>query len=195
MSVRCLITDGTASENESQWLDHVAAWIAAGVELLQIRERQLPVRRLAELTRKVLRLPNPHATKILINDRADVAIACGAHGVHLRDGSVVPEIFARPGFFVSISCHSIAERERTRGADFILLAPIFKPLSKEDTRPVLGIEAIREITRIWPIPVLALGGITPANAHLCLEAGAAGVAGISYFNDLPSRSVRPSLPA
>jgi thiamine-phosphate pyrophosphorylase len=193
MSVRCLITDGTASHDESKWLDHAARWIAEGIELLQIRERELPVRQLAELTRKVLRLPNPHATKILINDRADVAIACGAHGVHLRDGSVLPESFARPGFFVSISCHSIAELERTRGADFILLAPIFKPLSKEDTRPVLGIEAIKEITRIWPIPVLALGGITLANAHLCLEAGAAGVAGISYFNDLPTRSVQPSL--
>ena len=193
MSVRCLITDGTALDNESAWLDHAAAWIAAGVEMLQIRERELPVRQLAELTRKVLRLANPHSTKILINDRADVAIACGAHGVHLRDGSVLPEIFARPGFFVSISCHSIAELERTRGADFILVAPIFKPLSKEDTRPVLGIEAIREITRISPIPVLALGGITPANTHLCLEAGAAGVAGISYFNGLPSPFVRPSV--
>jgi thiamine-phosphate pyrophosphorylase len=193
MSVRCLITDGTASHDESRWLAHAAAWIAAGVELLQIRERELSARRLVNLARKVLSLPNPHATRILINDRADVAIACGAHGVHLRDGSVLPEVFARPGFFVSISCHSVAELERTRGADIILLAPIFKPLSKEDTRPVLGIEAIHEIARISPIPVLALGGITPANAHLCLEAGAAGVAGISYFNDLPSRSVRHSL--
>jgi thiamine-phosphate pyrophosphorylase len=191
MSIRCLITDGTASHNESKWLDHAAAWIADGIELLQIRERNLPVRQLAGLTRKVLSLPNPHGTKILINDRADVAIACGAHGVHLRDGSVPPEIFARPGFFVSIACHNIADLERTRGADFILLAPIFKPLSKEDTRPVLGIEAIGEITRISPIPVLALGGINAVNARLCVEAGAAGVAGISYFNGLPHRSVRP----
>jgi thiamine-phosphate pyrophosphorylase len=193
MSVRCLITDGTAADHESKWLEHATAWVAEGIELLQIRERELPARRLAELTRKVLRLPNPHETKILVNDRADVAIACGAHGVHLRDGSVLPEIFARPGFLVSIACHSIAGLERTRGADFILLAPIFKPLSKDDTRPVLGIEAIHEITRISPIPVLALGGITPANAHLCLEAGAAGVAGISYFNGVPSRTARPSL--
>src|ERR1700733_4551610 len=107
MSIRCLITDGMASRDESKWLDHVAAWIDAGVELLQIRERELSARRLVDLGRKVLRLANPHATKILINDRADVAIACGAHGVHLRDGSVLPEIFARPGFFVSISCHSM----------------------------------------------------------------------------------------
>ena len=76
--IRCLITDGTASNNESKWLDHAAAWIEDGIEFLQIRERDLPVRQLAELTRKVLRLPNPHGTKILINDRADVAIACGA---------------------------------------------------------------------------------------------------------------------
>ena len=157
--IRCLITDGTASNDENQWLDHIAAWIADGVELLQIRERELPVRQLAELTRKVLRLPNPRGTKILVNDRADVAIACGAHGVHLRDGSVLPEVFARAGFLVSIACHSIAGLERTRGADFILLAPIFKPLSKKDTRPALGIEAIREITRISPIPVFYLPSI------------------------------------
>jgi thiamine-phosphate pyrophosphorylase len=189
MSIRCLITDGTASDDEPKWLDRIAAWIAVGVELLQIRERDLPVRQLAGLTRKVLFLPNPHGTKILINDRADVAIACGAHGVHLRDGSVLPEVFARPGFLVSIACHSVGGLERTRGADFILLAPIFKPLSKTDTRPVLGTGAIQEIARLSPIPVLALGGITAANAYLCLEAGAAGVAGISYFNRLPSRTV------
>jgi len=196
--IRCLITDGTASDgtasdNEPKWLDHIAAWIAEGIELVQIRERELPVRQLAELTRKVLRLPNPHGTKILVNDRADVAVACGAHGVHLRDGSVLPEVFARAGFLVSIACHSIAGLERTRGADFILLAPIFKPLSKKDIRPALGIEAIQEITRISPIPVLALGGIDAANARLCVGAGAAGVAGISYFSGPPSPFVRPSL--
>lgn len=194
MSIRCLITDGTASDRESAWLAHAAAWMAEGIELLQIRERELPARRLADLTRKVLHLPNPHGTRILVNDRADVALACGAHGVHLRDGSVLPEIFSRPGFLVTIACHGINGLERTRGADFIILAPVFAPLSKEDNRPELGIRAIEQITRISPIPVLALGGITPANARLCLEAGAAGVAGISYFNGLPGRSFRSSLP-
>ena len=121
---------------------HAAHWIAEGVELLQIRERDLPVRDLAELTRKVLRIPNPHGTKILVNDRADVAIACKAHGVHLRDGSVSPEKFARPGFLVTVSCHRIEDARKAAGASFVLLAPIFKPLSKTDHRPVLGTGAI-----------------------------------------------------
>jgi thiamine-phosphate pyrophosphorylase len=192
--VRCLITDGTASHDESKWLCHAAAWIADGIEFLQIRERDLPVGQLAELTRKVLRLPNPHGTKIMINDRADVAIACGAHGVHLRDGSVLPEIFARTGLVVSKSCHGINNVELMVGADFVLLAPIFKPLSKEDPRPALGTGAIEQFTRLSPIPVLALGGIDATNAHLCVKAGAVGIAGISYFNALRNRSARASLP-
>ncbi len=179
--IRCLITDGTVLQNEPKWLAHAAGWMARGIELLQIRERALSARELAEVTRKVLRLPNPQGTKILVNDRADVALACGAHGVHLRDGSVLPEVFARPGFLVTVACHGAAAADRARGADFILLAPVFKPLSKKDARPALGTGAIAEIARLSKVPVLALGGITAENAHLCVEAGAAGIAGISCF--------------
>lgn len=156
-------------------------WIEAGVELVQIRERDLPARDLAQLTRQVLRIPNPQGTKILVNDRADVAMACKAHGVHLRDGSVAPEKFARPGFLVTVSCHDIEDAQKGAGASFILLAPIFKPLSKMDHRPVLGTAAIAELTRRSPIPVLALGGIDHENAQACMDAGAAGIAGITYF--------------
>jgi thiamine-phosphate pyrophosphorylase len=149
--------------------------------LVQIREHNLPVRDLAELTRKVLQIPNPHGTKILVNDRADVAIACKAHGVHLRDGSLSPENFARPGFLVTVSCHRIEDARKTAGASFVLLAPIFKPLSKTDHRPVLGTEAIAEFTRRSRTPVLALGGIDHENARACIDAGAAGIAGITCF--------------
>jgi thiamine-phosphate pyrophosphorylase len=190
--IRCLITDGTASTNESRWIEHKAAWLAAGIELMQIRERDLSARQLADLTRKVLGLPSPRGTKILINDRADVAIACGAHGVHLRDGSVLPGIFARPEFLVSVACHSIGDAAKTCGADYIVLAPIFSPLSKRDSRPALGVTAITELAAAITTPVLALGGITAGNARLCIEAGAAGVAGISYFNSLPNDAGNPS---
>ena len=179
--IRCLITNGTFSRDPECWMAYVARWIGEGVELVQIRERELTARDLAELTRQVLRIPNPHGTKILINDRADVATACGAHGVHLRDGSVAPEVFSRPEFLVTVACHSIDDAVRTAGADYVLLAPIFAPLSKEDQRPALGTEAIREFTRRSLTPVLALGGITNENVAACLEAGAAGIAGISFF--------------
>jgi thiamine-phosphate pyrophosphorylase len=191
--IRCLITDGSASANEARWIEHKAAWLAAGVELMQIRERDLSARQLAELTRKVLALPNPHGAKILVNDRADVAIACGAHGVHLRDGSVLPDVFARPGFFVSVACHTVVAARKIPGADFIVLGPIFSPLSKSDSRPALRVAAITELAGVTRTPVLALGGITTGNAGLCMEAGAAGVAGISYFNSLPTGASRPSV--
>jgi thiamine-phosphate pyrophosphorylase len=171
--VRCLITNGS--------LGTVAHWLANGIELVQIRERHLAPRELAEFTREILTFKNPNGTKILVNDRADVAIACGAHGVHLRDGSVSPKKFARPDFTVTVSCHNIADLDHAAGASYILLAPIFKPLSKIDTRPALGTAALAEAARRSPIPVLALGGITTENARLCVDAGAAGIAGITYF--------------
>jgi thiamine-phosphate diphosphorylase len=179
--IRCLITDGTYSSDPSRWLAHLAHWIVEGVELVQIRERDLSVRELAGLTRRVLHIANPHGTKILLNDRADVAIACGASGVHLRDNAPLPERFKHNGFIVSVSCHSLEDAQHTRSADYVLLAPIFKPLSKHDQRPVLGTRAIEEFVRRSSIPILALGGITRENARECVDAGAAGIAGITYF--------------
>jgi thiamine-phosphate pyrophosphorylase len=179
--IRCLITDGTYSTDPSHWLTHIAHWIGAGVELVQIRERDLCARDLAALTRKVLEIPNSHGTKILVNDRADVAIACGASGVHLRDHAPPAEHFKRSGGIVSISCHSLEDAQNASAADYVLLAPIFKPLSKHDQRPVLGTRAIEEFVRHSSTPVLALGGITQKNARSCIAAGAAGIAGITYF--------------
>ncbi len=161
---------------------NLSHWIEAGVELVQIRERDLPARDLAALTRQVLQIPNPHETKILVNDRADVAIACKAHGVHLRDGSVAPEKFVRPGFLVTVSCHAVDDAEKANGASYVLLAPIFKPLSKTDVRPALGTAAIAEFTRRSSTPVLALGGIDRENAGTCIAAGASGIAGITWFS-------------
>jgi thiamine-phosphate pyrophosphorylase len=179
--IRCLITDGTFSRDRTAWLAHVTHWIGEGVDLVQIRERDLEARDLAELTRKVLRIPNPRGTRILVNDRADVAIACKAHGVHLRDESVSPKKFARPDFLVTVSCHGVEDARNIDGASYVLLAPIFRPLSKMDPRPALGTGAITELARRSPIPVLALGGINNDNARLCVSAGAAGIAGITYF--------------
>jgi thiamine-phosphate pyrophosphorylase len=181
--IRYLITNGSSALDEQVWLAKLAHWITErGVELVQIRERSLTTRELAALTHKVLALPNPHGTRVLVNDRADVAIACGAHGVHLRDGSVSPSLFARDGFTVSVSVHHLARIAVAEGADFILLAPIFAPLSKTGGAPPLGIDAIRRAREMTSIPLLALGGIAASNAPECLEAGAAGIAGISYFD-------------
>jgi thiamine-phosphate pyrophosphorylase len=179
--IRCLITDGSAGQDEAAWLRKIARWMERGVELVQIREHALTTRELAALTRRVLALNNPRGTKILVNDRADVAIACGANGIHLRDGSVSPSLFARPGFMVTVSAHRVSQISQIEGASYILLAPIFAPLSKTSTGPALGLEGLRQACALTSIPILALGGITESNAPECMDAGAAGIAGISYF--------------
>ena len=179
--LRCLITNGEASHGEAAWLRHIGVWMERGVELVQIRERDLTARELAELTRKVLRLPNPHGTKILVNDRADVALACGAHGVHIRDGGAEPGWYRRSDFLVSAACHRVEDIAELAAADYIVLAPIFEPISKAGNGTVLGLEALREAAGQTTVPILALGGVTRDNEQCCMEAGAAGVAGISYF--------------
>jgi thiamine-phosphate pyrophosphorylase len=179
--IRYLITDGSAAMDEARWLQHLAAHLERGVDMVQIRERDLSARRLSEITRKVLRLPNPRGAKILINDRADIALACGADGVHLRDGSVVPGLFRGRGLIISTACHNPVEVGRACGADYILLGPVFAPLSKVSGMAPLGLNAITQAAGLTSIPILALGGVTESNAHLCFEAGAAGVAGISLF--------------
>ena len=172
--IRYLITDGMA-------MDGIASWLVRGIDFVQIRERDPEARSLADLTRQVMALPNPHGARILVNDRADVALACAADGVHLRDGSVLPVAFAGLGLTISVACHSAAAVSNMRGADLILLAPIFAPLSKPESRIPLGPDELKKAAGLTDIPVLALGGITESNALLCVEAGAAGVAGISLF--------------
>jgi thiamine-phosphate diphosphorylase len=179
--IRYLITDGSASADVSRWLAHLAGWMERGVDFIQIRERNLEARALSDVTRRVLALPNPRGTKILVNDRADIAIACGAHGVHLRDGSVGPELFAKENFLVTMACHRLEELKDIRGADYILLSPVFR--GHGENAEALGLDAFRRAVKLSTCPVLALGGITSANEDTCVAAGAAGIAGISYFAD------------
>jgi thiamine-phosphate pyrophosphorylase len=119
-----------------------------------------------------------------VNDRADIALATGAAGVHLRSGSVSPAEIRRiapPGFLITVACHGERDVRLCAAADYAIVAPVFSPLSKQDSRAPLGLETLRQIVIRSPVPVIALGGITAVNAALCIEAGAAGVAGITLF--------------
>ncbi len=156
---------------------------AAAADFIQVREPGLTVRDLARCVRDLVTSDGP---RILVNDRADVAIACRAAGVHLRDHSVSPRVIRRiapSGFIITVACHDgdAVLRAAAEGADYAVLAPVFAPLSKPASRPPLGLARLREIAASAKIPVIALGGITTGNEHLCVEAGAAGVAGITLF--------------
>ena len=128
-------------------------------------------------------------TRLLVNDRADVARAAGADGVHLTAHSLPADVvrdICGPEFLIGVSTHSLAEAQAARGsgADFVVFGPVFETESKRAFGPPQGLAKLRKVTRqLDGFPVLAIGGITLENAAECFAAGASGIAGISLFND------------
>ena len=155
------------------------------VDMIQIRAKELSARAQSLLVRSAWGRPPGCQSKLLVNTRTDIALACRADGVHLPAHSISPALIRTltpPDFLIGVSCHTIEELQAAEreGADFAVFGPIFPTASK--TAAPLGIDALREAVRsINHLPIYALGGVTTGNARLCTEAGATGIAGISLF--------------
>jgi thiamine-phosphate pyrophosphorylase len=200
--IRCAITDGsgfgdTAAARRAGLLADAVRWSELGVDFVQLREKTLAAGELMQLATAMMAVfrKSGGTTKLLVNGRADIALAAEADGVHLTSApdeltpKQVRQLFARAGRrapVVGVSCHSVAEVERARnaGVDFILFGPVFeKRIGGSLVREGVGLEALRRATAAGTAtPVLALGGVDERNAALCVDVGAAGIAGIRLFS-------------
>ena len=184
-TVLCLITD---RQRYADVVGSIRRAAAAGVHLVQIRERDLDGGPLLALTRECLSAISGTPTRLVVNDRVDVALAAGAHGVHLRADSVPAAAVRRiapPGFLVGRSVHSVEEAVSAAGdraVDYLIFGTVY-PTASKPGRSAAGLDVLRAVCQAVPVPVLAVGGIGRQNMAAVLAAGAAGVAGISMFGE------------
>ena len=166
-------------------IDFIQRALTAGVDILQIRERDLSARDTLSIAEAAVQSAKRTGAHILVNDRADVAQCAGA-GVHLTTRSLTADVVRRsfgPDIIIGASTHNLEEAmtAESSGADFVVFGPVFETASKQRYGPPVGVAALRMVTRRLRIPVLALGGLTLANFPEALDAGAAGIAAISLF--------------
>jgi thiamine-phosphate pyrophosphorylase len=187
----CYITDRLALGAKPP-LPLIQEAVRSGVDLIQIREKDLAARPLVELVRAAVECARGTGTRVVVNDRLDVALAVGACGVHLSTQSV-PALAVRrrvpDDFLIGVSCHSLEEALAavSAGGDYIVLGPIFATPSKLAYGLPLGLGKLREVAARVRIPLLALGGIDVQRVKACLAAGATG---ISIFQNSDSLQAR-----
>jgi thiamine-phosphate pyrophosphorylase len=204
--ILCYVTDrrslfaSSGVATETALIEKIAAIAAAGVDWVQIREKDLPGRQLATLTGEAIArtraVRSNHAARVVVNDRLDVAIAKGAAGAHLGESGlpvaevarwVSSKVFVgtKRDFLIGASCHSqesaiAAVRD---GANYIFFGPVFATPSKAQFGEPQGLKKLAAVCGEVSIPVIAIGGITVENAGECASAGAAGIAAIRLFQD------------
>jgi thiamine-phosphate pyrophosphorylase len=205
--LRYAITDRARAQTgqpsqEEALLRQAATLAESGIDFLQLREKDLEAGALTSLARKLLAILRSHAKapKLLINSRADVAVASGADGVHLTSatGELTPadirKLYASAGLpepVISVSCHTLSDIPPARDASLILFGPVFEKVVSAHSSAAssealvsdgIGLNLLHlACATAAPTPVLALGGITPENTSATLAAGAAGVAAIRMF--------------
>jgi thiamine-phosphate pyrophosphorylase len=194
--ITCLITGGEttsattpASAEFRALLSLVRSAVAARCLVVQLREKSLTARTLYELATRAAEIARGSETRLLVNDRADVARAAGCDGVQLTTRSLEAPVVRRAfgkDFLIGVSTHSPEEARAARdgGADFALFGPVFDTPSKRAYGPPVGLEALREAAAaLAPFPLVAVGGIAGENVAEVMRAGAAGVAAIRFFGD------------
>ena len=179
-----------ASEAFADVLKLVSSAVTAKVSLIQLREKLLSARVLFELTTQAAKITRGTQTKLLVNDRADIARGAGADGVHLTtlslEADVVRQTFG-PDFLIGVSTHSLEQAlaARDNRADFAVWGPIFPTESKNIYGEPQGVRKLAEVAReVNPFPIVALGGVNLDNVAACIAAGPKGIAGISLFEKI-----------
>lgn len=175
-----LITDGTLVPDLRLHLAEALGGLEAGQVAVHLREKALSGAALLALGRELVELCHARGQLLLVNERVDVALACGADGVHLPVTAVGPAAARRllgPAARIGVSCHSAAEVERARagGADYATFGPVWATPSKAGYGAPVGLDRLRQASRLG-LPLVALGGVEPALAGQAIEAGAAAVA-------------------
>jgi thiamine-phosphate pyrophosphorylase len=190
----CLVTDRRRLSLESvpfetarrRLVDQVRWAVDSGIALVQVRERDLEAASLAWLVADLVRVTRKSDTRVVVNDRTDVALACGADGVHLRHDSVPADAvraIAPARFLVGRSVHSVKEAIEAGPVDYLIAGPVFPTSSKPADAPTLGLAGLAAIVHAVAVPVLAIGGMTRRRLDEAAATGAAGPAGIGLFID------------
>lgn len=175
--------------------DVVEEACSRGIKAIQLREKDLNGRELFKLANQLREITVRHNARLFINDRADIAMAAGADGVHCREQSLSPQTIKQlnSDFIVGASVHSVARAKRAarEGADFLLFGPVFYTASKAQYGEPQGLDQLEKVVEAVSVPVIGVGGITPQRTKSCMKNGAAGVAGISSI--MKSESINETI--
>jgi thiamine-phosphate pyrophosphorylase len=178
------MTGPNFNESSARLIDLLKIAVHLHIPLIQLREKSLSTRDLCRLAEKVMTATRGSETKVLINDRADIAAAVEADGVHLASQSLSASTVGKhfPSLIIGVSTHTLSEvlTAEQDGADLVVYGPVFETPGKG---PAVGTERLRNICSKTALPVLGLGGIAQNNFQPVLDAGAAGIAAIRWLND------------
>jgi thiamine-phosphate diphosphorylase len=198
--VICMISDRRRLPGDQQeaLVVRVAAAARAGVHLIQVRERDLDARAMTALVQRCMAAVTGTRARVLVNDRLDVALAAGAHGVHLPTDSL-PAARARsiapPGFLIGRSVHSRDDAMRAQngeGLDYLLFGTVFSTASKPGAT-LAGVAGLADVAACTRLPILAVGGMSVSTVRALRDTGAAGFAAIGLFADGPPDQLQVSV--